>query len=269
MAAPNRWAVREAAEVTFFDLVTEDAIVTLKTLKMTEVQTSGETVYARGGRGNAKLVGFTSDREATVTVQDAIFDNLALAMLTGNDITEGSFEINMIHEFMIPDESPYTVTLPQDEIESIKTIYILDSDGVTNKIKLAEAETTPDAGEFVIAGNVLTFNVAEAGLRGRAYYTVKTDATAKKVQVTSDMFGGSFKVVADVMVRDESTKKDYFAQFIIPNAKIEDDFSFNFAPEGDPSVLDIPLEILKDPAGNTMWELVIYDEALVGQGEGE
>lgn len=48
MATPNRWAVREAAEVTFFDTVTENAIVTLKTLKMTEIQTTGETVYARG-----------------------------------------------------------------------------------------------------------------------------------------------------------------------------------------------------------------------------
>ena len=52
MAAPNRWAVREAAEATFYRLDgNKDAIVTLKTLKMTEVQTTGETVYARGGRG--------------------------------------------------------------------------------------------------------------------------------------------------------------------------------------------------------------------------
>ena len=48
MAAPNRWAVREAAIVTFYNLETDAAIVTLKTLKMTEVQTTGETVYARG-----------------------------------------------------------------------------------------------------------------------------------------------------------------------------------------------------------------------------
>jgi hypothetical protein len=45
---PNRWAVREAAEATFYDIASGNAIVTLQTLKMTEVQTSGETVYARG-----------------------------------------------------------------------------------------------------------------------------------------------------------------------------------------------------------------------------
>ena len=50
---------------------------------MTEVTTNGETTYAMGGRGNAKLVGFSGNREARVTIQDAIFDNKALAMLTG------------------------------------------------------------------------------------------------------------------------------------------------------------------------------------------
>ena len=54
---------------------------------MTEVTTNGETTYAMGGRGNAKLVGFSGNREARVTIQDAIFDNKALAMLTGVPIS--------------------------------------------------------------------------------------------------------------------------------------------------------------------------------------
>ncbi len=48
MAAPNRWAVREAGEATFYSLVDGHAIVTLRTLKTSGVETSGETVYARG-----------------------------------------------------------------------------------------------------------------------------------------------------------------------------------------------------------------------------
>lgn len=48
MSTPNRYAIREAGEATFFDIASGDAIVTLRTLKMTEVETSGETAYARG-----------------------------------------------------------------------------------------------------------------------------------------------------------------------------------------------------------------------------
>ena len=89
MAPPNWWATREAGEATFYNLVTGKAIVTLRTLKTSGVETSGETVYSRGGRGNAKLVGFSSNRESKITLEDAIFDNEALAMLTGNEIKAG------------------------------------------------------------------------------------------------------------------------------------------------------------------------------------
>jgi hypothetical protein len=51
MSTPNRWAIREAGEASFYSLVDGHAIVTLPTLKTSGVETSGETVYARGGRG--------------------------------------------------------------------------------------------------------------------------------------------------------------------------------------------------------------------------
>jgi len=63
MATPNRWAIRDAGEASFFSLVDGHVIVTLPSLKTSGVSTKGTTTYARGGRGNAKLVGFSSDRE--------------------------------------------------------------------------------------------------------------------------------------------------------------------------------------------------------------
>ena len=256
MSTPNRWAVRDAAEVSFFNLETGDAIVTLKTLKMTEVQTTGETVYARGGRGNAKLVGFSSDREATVTLQDAIFDNYALAMLTGNDLVEGVKEISLIYESTVGTglevDLPY---LPTD----ITSVYVLDADGLTNKTLVSETEGTPEADEYSIADETLTFHADLEDSLVRIYYKANTDSDAKTVRVTTDSFGGTFKAVADVLVRDELTKRDFFGQVIIHNAKIEDDFSFDFSPDGDPSVMDMTLEILKNPHDTNMWELVIYD----------
>lgn len=48
MATPNRFAIRDAGSATFYSLVDGHAIVTLNTLKTSGVETSGETVYARG-----------------------------------------------------------------------------------------------------------------------------------------------------------------------------------------------------------------------------
>jgi hypothetical protein len=63
MGAPNRFSILDCGEATFYNLTTGKAIVTLKTLKTSGVETSGTTTYARGGRGNAKLVGFSSNKE--------------------------------------------------------------------------------------------------------------------------------------------------------------------------------------------------------------
>ena len=68
MATPNRFAIRDCGEATFFSLTTLKPIVTLATLKTSGVETSGETKYSRGGLGNAKLVGFSSNREAKITL---------------------------------------------------------------------------------------------------------------------------------------------------------------------------------------------------------
>jgi hypothetical protein len=44
---------------------------------------------------------------------------------------------------------------------------------------------------------------------------------------------------------------------------MEDNWSFEFSADGDPSVLDIPLEILKPATGTDMWDMVVFDESLI------
>ena len=246
MAAPNRWAVREAAEATFYDLTSKLPRVTLKTLKMTEVQTTGETVYSQGGRGNAKLVGFSGNREATVTLQDAIFDNEALAMLTGNAVTSGTKTLQLVEDFVTTTASQ-KVTLKRTPKGSSVKVYPME-DGAMKTALVAPAVTAKEV------------TIPAAG-KYRVYY--EADVTdAKTITVTASNFGGTFRLVCDVLIKDEETSKIFYGQFIEPKAKIEDDFTFSFSPDGDPSVLDIPLQILKDSDSDNMWELVIYgDEA--------
>ena len=250
MAAPNRWAVREAAEATFYSLESPfNPVVTLRTLKMTEVQTTGETVYAQGGRGNARLVGFSGNKEATVALQDAIFDNQALAMLTGNAVTTGERTLDKFFEATVGEDG--LITLPFTPVADSQKVYPF----VAGALGEQEALTTG----YTIASNVVTIVDAVAGDKYRVYYKT-TVGSAKTITVTASDFGGTFRLVCDVLVRDAETSKVYYAQFIAPKAKIEDEFTFSFSPEGDPSVLDIPLQLLKDSNSDNMWELVIYDE---------
>jgi hypothetical protein len=260
MTTPNRWGIRDAGIASFYDLVDGHAIVTLATLKTTGVETTGETVYARGGEGNARLIGFSSNRESRITLQDAIFDNEALAMLTGNSLTAG---VKTIDWRDVKATTSSKFTLSKTPSGALTSVYKLNADG-TNGTEYTLGDPSLNATEYSINGKELTFHSTVAnGTEFRVYYKANTDTTAKSMKVTSDKFGSTFRVTLDCNVVDEFTKKIYKGQLRIPNAKFEDNFNLSLAAEGDPAVLDLNMEILKAGSSTDMWELVIYDDALV------
>lgn len=257
MATIKRWAIRDAGIATFYALSNIEGganegepIVTLPSLKTTGVETSGETVYARGGRGNAKLVGFSSNKEATIALEDALFDNEAMGMLTGNLASTGAKEVEVSEVITATAIDSLTTTKGTPLADGTFAIYEY-VDGMKSGNNVAGGGAT---------GNDMTATVV-IGTEYIAYYTVSTDEFASTIKVTSDAFGGTFKVVIDLIVVDSFTKADFAGQLIIPNAKFEDNFSLDLAADGDPAVLSINLEILKDPNSTDMWELVIFDEA--------
>jgi hypothetical protein len=260
MATPNRWAIKEAGIASFFDLTTGKAKVTLATLKTSGVETTGETTYATGGRGNARLVGFSSNRQAKITLQDAIFDNAAIAMLTGNDLVAG---VKKVDKNEIQSVTSNTLTLSKTPQGAIVSVYKLNADG-TNGQEYTLGTPASNATDYSVAGKVLTFHTSVTnGTQFKVYYQVNTASDAKSVKVTSDQFGKTFRVTLDVLVVDEFTKAAFQGQLRIPNAKFEDNFNLSFSADGDPAVLDLNMEILKSPTSTDMWELVIYDDAAI------
>lgn len=264
MATPNRFALRDAGSFTFYRLDGDkEAVVTLNTLKTSGIETSGETVYARGGFGNAKLVGFSSNREAKITLEDAIFDVEALAMITGNEIKRTATEVDAQDILTVDGSNSVTLT---KKIEGAPiTVALLNDDGTLGD-KL-QKDDSASAGKYSISGQTITFHTdVEEGTKVKVFYVTKTSADASSIRVTTDAFGKSFRVVGDIIVRDEYTQKDFAGQLRIPVAKFEDNFSLSLASDGDPATLSLPLEILKSPTSTDMWELVIYDESEVDTG---
>ncbi|HEY8805719.1 MAG TPA: hypothetical protein VIM42_11570 [Clostridium sp.] len=261
MSSPNRFAIRDCGEATFYDLTTGKAIVTLKTLKTSGVETSGTTVYSKGGRGNAKLVGFSSDKTAKITFEDAIFDKQALAMLTGNAISTGAVTVQQIDDLAVTSD---TVTLSKTPSGAIISVYKINPDG-TNGIEYTLGTPTTGLKLFSISAKVITFfaGAEPNGTLFRVYYKMTTDATASRIKISSDKFGASFKIIVEVLVRDEFTKADFAAQIVIPNGKFEETWKMDFKAEGDPSVLSMPIEILKSATSTDMWYMDVFDETLI------
>lgn len=257
MATPNRFSIRDAGQATFYNLQTGKAIVTLDSLKTSGIESSAETTYARGGFGNSKLVGFSHNKEAKLNLSDALFDKNSLAMLTGNALTEAAKVIDFKE---VKSVTSNKITLSKTPTGAITTVYKVNSDN-TNGQEITLGTPATNATEFSINGKEMTFHTSVAnGTLIRVYYKVTTAIDAKTVRVSSDAFGGTFKVVVDVLVRDAKDGLDYAAQIIVPRGKMEDNFSMELSVDGDPASLALPIECLRDPVTNSLWEMVIFNE---------
>ena len=76
------------------------------------------------------------------------------------------------------------------------------------------------------------------------YYVARTAAT-KQIEITPDKFGCNFYLEASTLFRT-TNGVDMPAEFIIPNCKIQSNFTFTMASSGDPSSFTFTMDAFPD-----------------------
>lgn len=99
-----RMGVREVANVVFKPLTSVDIgnqhfdagqpVLYIDTAKTSNLEGAATTVYATGGRGNPRLIGWDGEKTLTVTIEDALISPESFAMLSGAGIVKGSDDAN-------------------------------------------------------------------------------------------------------------------------------------------------------------------------------
>ena len=77
-------------------------------------------------------------------------------------------------------------------------------------------------------------------------YYVKAETGVKQIDIEAGKFGGSYYLEASTLFRDQATGDDYAAEFIIPNCKVQSNFTFTMAPSGDPSTFTFTMDAFPD-----------------------
>ena len=76
-------------------------------------------------------------------------------------------------------------------------------------------------------------------------YYVERVSNAKQIEITADKFGGNFYLEASTLFRT-TDGVDMPAEFIIPNCKIQSNFTFTMASSGDPSTFTFTMDAFPD-----------------------
>ncbi len=286
----GKFGIKEVMDVTFYSI--EEGpnnglpVLFLDTLKMSNIENTAEESSARGGRGNPELIVWDFNREATMTLQDALISPKSFELLSGNAVSTSPQNITMRQTYqwqrdsdtgewsekqripsnlLIPNESkiikipfnPANATFGAgsgtDNANKIK-VYLASDDGGTPFIAgigspdgtTGEVDVTLSAGPDVWDQPVVAY-----------YRYASLDEEAEYYLITSDSFPGTYRLVGDTVVRNTNGDDEPF-QVVIERAKVQPGFSMNFQAEGDPSAFDMNIKILRDEKDNAMVKMIKY-----------
>ena len=260
------------------------------TLKTSTLEGAATTVYAQGGRGNARLMSWDGERTVTFTMEDALISPIGLSILTGAGLIEANTDKKVIQhiietvekksdkKFYVKEE-PYIPGETEAEFEK-PTIYgmILDENGevISEPYLLAYTGTHTTNGYEInfpgeFNGYAQTDNPqpkAENGWDNASvilvdYYTAHKSG-AFEVNITPDKFGGTFYLEASTLWRDQATKKDLPAEFIIPACRVQSNFTFSMSSSGDPSTFTFTMDAFPDYTRWNRTEKVLATIQVIG-----
>lgn len=214
-------------------------VLYLDTLKVSTIEQTAEVAEARGGKGNAMLIAWDYGKEITVTIEDALFSPKSLAIMFGNGSVDTSGT-------QILKTQVYTAA----SAATAPTVTYVNSSGVTVTVTAADVDWYTESGASITAASMV------GGAKYFAKFNAAT-ATQRKITISADSFPGTYYITGDTYSRNEVNGKDEFFQFIIPKAKMNAENTITLEAEGDPSVFNMSLKVLR-PANKKMMELVQY-----------
>ena len=265
----DKYAIKEVADVMFYELDSKGApsapVLYLDTLKTSTLSQSSETVDARGGKGNVKLLSWDTNKELTIEMTDALFSAKSLGIMFG-----GTMEVNGSEQEVLKTLRAADIDVSTESGESDYCIfnlkgqkYYIAKNRVTTFV-YAEGSAVPTA---VASPNwttknfdFVTFDLLDCTMTAAAATTSNTIVkNGIEINIGAEFNDNTYYITGDTYARNYQSGKDEFLQFIIPKGKVSaEDVSLTMEADGDPAEFAMTVQCLKDVHG-TMVKLVKYE----------
>ena len=253
-----------------------EPVVYFDTLKTSSMEGAATTVYAQGGRGNSRLVAWEGERTVTFTMEDALISPEGFMILSGAGLVSAKEDTPIyqhvtetvdFRDVKIEGESPadeaFQMTIPvseaaylPDEKDHYAYVMLMKNgemicepliplQGGSNsgqKVLLIDNHAAHGTGidhAYAVSGTMPEFDSVLVD-----YYTERKSG-AQQINIEADKFGGNYYLEASTLFRDQNGV-DMPAEFIIPNCKVQSNFTFTMASSGDPSTFTFTMDAFPD-----------------------
>jgi len=75
-----------------------EPVLYFDSLKTSSMEGAATTVYAQGGRGNARLIAWEGERTVTFTMEDALISAMGFSVLTGAGLVDATEKPLIVHK---------------------------------------------------------------------------------------------------------------------------------------------------------------------------
>lgn len=271
-----RFGVREICDVvlrakakqtlgsrTFFK---NEPVLYFDTLKTSSLEGASTTVYAQGGRGNPRLIAWEGERTLTFTMEDALLSPESFAILSGADLIAAAEDkpifVHTTDQVQASGDNTFTVTglacwnrgrsgkgtlddetynNPEADIFCMK----LDDNGEIASEPCAPSAIVHNEDDTTTITCMATDGVKAGDIVFVDYY-IKREGKAQMIEITADKFGGNYYLEASTLYRREADGVDMPAEYVIPNCKVQSNFTFSMASSGDPSTFTFTIDAFPD-----------------------
>ena len=237
----QRYGIKEVADVVFYKIGSNgqpgDIALVLDSLKISNIEETAESVGATGGKGNAPLITWDYGKSITLTLQDALFSPASMALMHGA-------------------KAP---TLTTTTVTRVMRVVATSTTTPAVKYTLNGSEVTVTGATFYnAAGTAITQNFVVGEVYFAKFEQTSGATGGYTLEISADTFPGTYYITGDTYARDEVSGNDTYFQFIIPKAKINSNVTLNMQAEGDPTVFDMSIRVLR-PTDKVMMKLVQYE----------
>lgn len=164
---------------------------------------------------------------------------------------------DQVEDIYVSDDAPIFGTILDNAGAGVVFCTLASSgergDGITGITPtFVDPDNSDDKRVYHIADRqalTLDFGAQAAGYVGK---TMRVDCYIEKKQMASEItidaenFAGTYYVEADTLFREQSTAKDMPAIIVMPNVKIQSNFTFSMANSGDPSTFSFVMDAFPD-----------------------
>ena len=238
----EKQGIKQVADVMFYEIDDNGAagkpVLYLDTLKVSTIEQTAEEASANGGKGNAPLIIWDYGKEITVTLEDALFSAKSMAIMFGDgDISSSISSLKKTIAWTATGSSP-----------SVPTYF-----------------EGPQGKKYAVPTGAITYDATGTSVTsytaGQIYYTTFDMAVTdvSEIEISANSFPGTYYVTGYTYARSEKNGVDEFFQFIIPKAKVQSENTITLEADGDPSVFNLNLRVLRPAGGGAMMKLVKYD----------